>query len=440
MRILPHCIRHIRDDKFDALAKDILTDGVTTHGHPRALVGALAYGYACWLAFRVSGTLEYGELVARTIKGANEWGVLPDIADRWEDWFSETSNRILDYEKYWGLAVDEMQQLLNIARDGIRSGSIGSDDKVLEELGAFSKATKGAGTVSGAAALYFASRYAATPMDGLLSAASAVGIDTDTIASMSGALLGAIDGLHWLSRLKERVQDRNYLSDLATRLIRDMPLLGDAVPERVRKSSLQRFLKQIELSSSANPLFLLNGQAIRSVEPYRSAGMSDAGGQGPRYWLVISEAGQHFFVRGNRVRPGISGQQTAAGEIVESGEFDVEDGKARFFVTSVGVSLDVSNIVRSRYFYESLLGLQATAATTTAVRFQQVLALRQATESSLFPSGSVRVFLNVSNIDACKEKLVLNSVQIKEILERGPAKSFECVDPDGHVVQIFART
>ena len=46
MRIMPHCLLGGAEAEFGNIARNIVADGLCTHGHPRALVGALAYGYA----------------------------------------------------------------------------------------------------------------------------------------------------------------------------------------------------------------------------------------------------------------------------------------------------------------------------------------------------------------------------------------------------------
>lgn len=51
MRVLPHAIMGYKLD-FGHTAHNILLDCIATHGHPQALVGALAYGYALWYALR----------------------------------------------------------------------------------------------------------------------------------------------------------------------------------------------------------------------------------------------------------------------------------------------------------------------------------------------------------------------------------------------------
>jgi len=55
-------------------------------------------------------------------------------------------------------------------------------------------------------------------MEGVTRAASASGTDTDTIASMTGAILGAVNGTEWLMPVARKIQDCNFLADLAKKL------------------------------------------------------------------------------------------------------------------------------------------------------------------------------------------------------------------------------
>lgn len=63
MRVLPHAIMGYKLD-FVHTAHNILLDGIATHGHPQALVGALAYGYALWYALRQGSLANHSLLSA----------------------------------------------------------------------------------------------------------------------------------------------------------------------------------------------------------------------------------------------------------------------------------------------------------------------------------------------------------------------------------------
>ena len=63
MRVIPHAIYYAHDDDPFLLMRDIFLDGIATHGHPRALVGAAAYGFAAWWYLRSRETISYGESI-----------------------------------------------------------------------------------------------------------------------------------------------------------------------------------------------------------------------------------------------------------------------------------------------------------------------------------------------------------------------------------------
>jgi len=89
--------------------------------------------------------------------------------------------------------------------------------ETLTRLGAIGQYA-GSGTISAAASIYLASRSGTRPISGLLQGAFQHGADTDTLASMTGGLLGAIHGHDWLGQLRD-VQDSHYLADVADGLV-----------------------------------------------------------------------------------------------------------------------------------------------------------------------------------------------------------------------------
>ena len=123
------------------------------------------------------------------------------------------------YERLWERTVDEMRQLLEQARNGIRAGALADDRAVLDDLGCFGR-FKGAGTVTAAAAAYLAARHAAQPVQGVLRAAFEEGADTDTLAAVTGGLLGCLAGDEWLPTPWRDVQDAAYIRRLAGQVAR----------------------------------------------------------------------------------------------------------------------------------------------------------------------------------------------------------------------------
>nr|WP_271209457.1 ADP-ribosylglycohydrolase family protein [Rhodococcus wratislaviensis] len=242
MRIAPHAIACAAEPRSELVSR-VVRDGIATHGHPRALVGAAAYAVALHLLLTVEGTLEYGEL-AGEVSADTSWQQ-PEIAFRAlpESWVDVASQGQPDLAARWDTAVREVLELLSASRAGTKSGILGNDIDVLEGLGCFDKKINGAGTVSSVGAIYLASRNAPRPMSGLLRAAYLKNADSDTMASMTCALLGALHGPDWLGGLTPWLQDRTYVEQLADRCT--SLALGEQrvepAPRQVRDQDLVEF-------------------------------------------------------------------------------------------------------------------------------------------------------------------------------------------------------
>jgi ADP-ribosylglycohydrolase len=262
MRVLPHVIRDGESAGFDGVADSIMADGIATHGHPCALVGALAYGYALWYILRRSDKLGYGELVEELLATSDSWGRRPNVAwadPSWEETIA--SSAAASYESVWEATVNEMADLLRVAREGISRGSLAVDRDTLERLGAIGGRATSAGTVTAAGAIFIASRYASRPAQGLLAAAFARGADTDTLACMAGAILGAVNGEEWLGRTLERLQDRAYISVMARQLIDESTPLSaaDGIPQ-LTTAALREFWRRLEETPDGGPVVLPDGR------------------------------------------------------------------------------------------------------------------------------------------------------------------------------------
>ena len=217
MRILPHAPFLASLDDPDDLVRDIVLDGSATHGHPRALVGAAAYAHAARSLARRTRTLGFGKLLDRLLDESPSWGTFPRPGRGGGTWLAAAERVTGGYERLWTRTVGEMRALIETARRGVRAGALADDHAVLDELGCFGGA-KGAGTVTAAAAVYLASRHAAQPQQGVLRAAFEPGADTDTLAAMTGGLLGCLAGVEWIPRPWLDVQDAGYLRRLAGRI------------------------------------------------------------------------------------------------------------------------------------------------------------------------------------------------------------------------------
>ncbi|WP_338835688.1 ADP-ribosylglycohydrolase family protein [Neomoorella thermoacetica] len=215
MRVLPHVL--VPGRAREEVQRDVLVNSIATHGHPRALVGALVYAEAVWHAVHLMPPLGYGAIVDSLLENAKSWygsyQYLAEIADWWEAANIAYGGQ---YPQKWSEAVSEMIGLLELIKSELAKGTLANTTEVLARIGCFDRNTKGSGVATVAAAVYLGSQYAADPVTGILEAAYAEGADTDTIASMLGGVLGAIHGIEWLRPEWSSLQDFSYIKQIAS--------------------------------------------------------------------------------------------------------------------------------------------------------------------------------------------------------------------------------
>lgn len=227
MRIQPHVWASADLDDFYT---DVLVDSVCTHGHLRAVVGA------CFHAATLAHCLKRGAVpdlnTCIEIAGRlNDTVLLIEkhefLGSTWAALWEEASRKGLRDE--WEVTVTELQEAIERADEAIgKVKDTGASDRiyrrVCDALGLRAKHQRGSGVLTTVAAAALAA-VADNPHDGVVAAANAVGADTDTIATMVGALLGAcyID-----CPPPEDPLDRLYLLNEADRLV-DIAL-GRRVP------------------------------------------------------------------------------------------------------------------------------------------------------------------------------------------------------------------
>lgn len=213
MRIQPHVWAAPRNQDVHAMILDVVRNTITTHGHPRAIVGAVFYAHV------LTNTVRQAE-----IPGPHEWQpvlsaveALPRqlseddyLAGMWlPEWERQTLHSFADATTR---AVDECRAALK--------NFVNTEDSptrryetFVDVIGGRDPKTRGAGTTSVLAAVVLAWLFRSEPQEGLRVAANFLGSDTDTIASMAGALLGAATNTP-----SPEVRDSALLTSLAKRL------------------------------------------------------------------------------------------------------------------------------------------------------------------------------------------------------------------------------
>jgi len=293
MRVLPHVIHFNEAENFKKIAVNIMHDGVATHGHPRALLGALVYGYALWISLKRESKLAYGELIEDLIRDIEIWSAIPDKSIFPSDWWGQTEKILKDYSKIWESTKLEILNYLEICRTEIAKGALSIDDEALHELQCFNKQISGAGTVAAIAAVYLASRYATDPINGVIKAAFAIGSDTDTIASMAGGLLGCINGADWMSSLKSDLQDSAYIEKTALQFLSDKKekLTNLNV---VKRTALKKWLDGVITAPVTEPVVLPDGR--NALVKHKSDYIGQSGKYKVEFRKFISDDGQSLYI------------------------------------------------------------------------------------------------------------------------------------------------
>lgn len=274
MRILPHVL--ISNNK-EQIFSQVFTNGINTHGHPRALLGATLYASALYYLFNKKGVLEYGELIDYLLEAKHEWSKMP-VTNKMDDWLS-CANKFTngDYHSLWEKTAEELVAGLYISKEAMDLGILDNSSETLEKLGAFSN-QGGAGTIAALVATYMVSKYAADPIAGFLEIATLRNADTDTLASMVGGLVGALYGTEWLrEEWIEKIQDYKYIVKVAEQMgdfleeEKDIKLWSHQENEKVKgkiknieKSNTIYFgpFKQIDLLESRNNKVLVKDYEI----------------------------------------------------------------------------------------------------------------------------------------------------------------------------------
>lgn len=214
MRIQPHVWSSRGDDQEMLL--NVFKDAITTHGHPHGFCGAIFH------ALILKETLQEG-----SIPGPSSWKKIAlqfldlpkliredsQLVDFWlASWERETKNTLEEaMSRFYGEALHDIDRVSNAISDN----PVVAYKSIISSIGCLTDRFRGSGFKTALAASVLSYLYRAEPIEeALVLSANVLESDTDTIATMAGALLGAIARRSpiW------NIQDSDYITSEAIRL------------------------------------------------------------------------------------------------------------------------------------------------------------------------------------------------------------------------------
>jgi len=216
MRVQPHiwAARDLRDP--DAVLPDVIRNSVCTHGHPVGIVGACLHALTLAFALREGRPARLDEI--RHL--VDRLGILPALIEK------DGDLRLFWVGPWTEASGTELKAAIAATLDNLRADLLALralDDEplaatypaALKALDALDPESRGSGSKTALLAAFAASRTdVADPKAMLILLANALGSDTDSIATMAGAIVGACTDLE----CGGAIQDREYISAEAIRL------------------------------------------------------------------------------------------------------------------------------------------------------------------------------------------------------------------------------
>lgn len=216
MRVQPHV--WASNGNSSEFVLNVIRDSLVTHGHPHGFCGAVFHSLG------LADTLTSGEIppLEAWKKYILQFKNIPNIISKdsqlaafWLPAWEESSGVSLSnaLEK----TVQEALNDLDIVAKLLNSAFLPSYHTILESIGCLTPQYRGSGFKTALAALALAHIYRdGNVEEALITSANELDSDTDTIATMAGALLGAVSSEppSW------KLQDREYITAEALRLAR----------------------------------------------------------------------------------------------------------------------------------------------------------------------------------------------------------------------------
>lgn len=214
MRIQPHVWS--ASGTLDEMINRVLRDALVTHGHPHGFCGAIFHSLCLWeaLSTRKVPSVEsamnfvsYMQAIPSAIERDSE------LASLWEPTWERETGKSLDsaIHEFQSEAQSDISKIAKL----FETSKSPDYHEVLHQLGCLTDKYRGSGFKTALAALTLCQIYSPDRIEEALArSANELESDTDTIATMAGAILGALAK----SEPKWALQDTAYIRKEASRM------------------------------------------------------------------------------------------------------------------------------------------------------------------------------------------------------------------------------
>ena len=218
MRILPIALANFGEP--DKIKEEIFGNSIITHGHPRAILGAMLYGYSIDTILRFnSENFNSTSFLTELGKDMHQKFSIDFLSNpkfsSWESEWNKGSQK--PFRDLFKEVIEETQEYLRTTFKLLMNKT--SDFDALTKLGCYRYETKGSGTSTVIAGIYLTCKYSNEPLKGIEQAVNSIGTDTDSIAAFTGGLIGALHGQSIIPSKWKSVQDFDYLDAMSIRLL-----------------------------------------------------------------------------------------------------------------------------------------------------------------------------------------------------------------------------
>ncbi len=213
MRILPIALVNSLTRENNKLLNDLWFNTITTHGHPRAILGSILFGFLIksliYTKFEKKKFLKY---IKSIIQISDNPVKENEILIKWKKiWNNQTK---LKFEYLFNEIQQEAISYLEILTNSLEKEPKYYYSKV-RAFGDF----KGSGLSTVFAAIFLFLKYNNDVENGILTSANLIGSDTDTISYFLGGFYGALYGISKIpTRFVNKIQDKEYILKMAKNL------------------------------------------------------------------------------------------------------------------------------------------------------------------------------------------------------------------------------